>query len=146
MAFKMNAPTPSKKIIGLYHTLFNHCFQLSHFPSPGKEVKVITLPNPARVQNSLNLYPISLLSMIGKLSEKAIMKALERHIIEKDLLHPSWFGSCTCHNTTHHFKFIRFMDHVTLNFCCRLLLWYSRILRKPLILHSTLDHYINYPA
>jgi hypothetical protein len=42
---------PRRPLIHLIH-LFNHYLQLSHFPNPWKEAKVITLPKP----NFLNIY------------------------------------------------------------------------------------------
>jgi hypothetical protein len=39
---------PRRSLVHLTH-LFNHCFRLSHFPSPWKEAKIITLPKPGEV-------------------------------------------------------------------------------------------------
>jgi hypothetical protein len=70
--------------------LINHCLRLSHFPNHWKEAKTITLPKPAKDPKfPQNLLPISLLSTTGKLFEKVILKILQKHIDEKDLLNAS---------------------------------------------------------
>jgi hypothetical protein len=95
--------------------LINHCLQLSHFPKPWKEAKIIALPKPGKDPKfPQNLRPISLLSTTGKLFEKVILKILQKHIDEKDLLNASQFGFCAHHSTT--LQCMRLTDHVTLNF------------------------------
>jgi hypothetical protein len=94
--------------------LFNHCLRLSHFPSPWKEAKVITLPETGKDPKILkNLRPISLLSTTGKLFEKVILKLLQKHIDERGLLNASQFGFRARHSTT--LQCMRLADHVTLN-------------------------------
>jgi hypothetical protein len=102
---------PRRPLVYLIH-LFNHCFWLSHFPKPWKEAKAIMLPNPVRTQNFLKVYAGLASSTTGMLLEKVILKRVQRHIEEKDLLNASQFGfhhSMTC-------QCIRLTNHVTLNF------------------------------
>jgi hypothetical protein len=95
--------------------LFNHYFQLSHFPNPWKEVKVITLPKPGKGSKfPQNLRPISLLSTTENLFEKVILKLLQKHLDERGLLNVSQFGFRARHSTT--LQCMRLADHVTLNF------------------------------
>jgi hypothetical protein len=61
----------------------------STLPKPGKDPK---FPQ--------NLCPISLLSTTGKLFEKLILKAISKHIEERDLLNASQFGFWADHSTT----------------------------------------------
>jgi hypothetical protein len=80
-----------------------------------KEAKVITLPKPGKDPKfPQNLHPISLLSTMGKLFEKVILKIVQRHIDERDLLNASQFDFCARHSMT--LQCMRLMDHVTLNF------------------------------
>jgi hypothetical protein len=72
---------PRRPLVQLTH-LFNHCFRLSSFPYSWKEAKIITFPKPSKDPKfSQNLRPISLLSTTGKLFEKVILKALQKHIV-----------------------------------------------------------------
>jgi hypothetical protein len=104
---------PWQPLVRLTH-LFNNCLRLSHFPNSWKEAKEITLPKPGKDPKfHQNLRLISLLSMTGKLSEKVILKLLQKHIEEKVLLNASQFGFSARHSTL---QCMRLADHVTLNF------------------------------
>jgi hypothetical protein len=59
-----------------------------------------------------NLRPISLLSTIGKLFEKVILKIVQRH--EERGLNANQFGIRAHHSTT--LQYMRLTEHVTLNF------------------------------
>jgi len=52
---KWMSQAPSKMAVGSYYHLFNHSFQLSHFPRPRSEVKVIH-PNKVRTPIALKIY------------------------------------------------------------------------------------------
>jgi hypothetical protein len=72
--------------------------------------KVITLPKQGKDPKfPQDLCPIRLLSTIGKLFEKVIVKIVERHTAERGLL--SFHAR---HSTT--LQCMRLTDHVTLNF------------------------------
>jgi hypothetical protein len=51
---------------------------------------------------------------MGKLLEKDILKLIQKHIEERNLLHASKFGFCARHSTA--LQCMRLTDHVTLNF------------------------------
>jgi len=51
--------------------------------------------------------------MTAKLFKKAILKALQRYIIQKNLLHASQFGFYACHSMT--LQCMRLMYHRTLS-------------------------------
>lgn len=66
--------------------IFNHCLLLSHFSSPWKEVKVITLLIYCNYQKfPQTLCSIILLSTLGKLFEKYILKKSQRHEKERTI-------------------------------------------------------------
>jgi hypothetical protein len=105
---------PRKPLVHLTH-LFNHCIRLSHFSESWKEAKVIALPKSGKDPKfPQDLRPISLLSTTGKLFEKVVLKIVQRHIDERDLLNASQFGFRARHSTA--LQYIRLTDHVTLNF------------------------------
>jgi hypothetical protein len=94
--------------------LFNHCFQISHFPTSWKEAKMLTLPQAGKDPKfPQNLCPIRLLSTTGKLFEKVTLKIIQRHIDERGLLQ-SQFGFRARHSTT--LQNMRLTDHVTIIF------------------------------
>jgi hypothetical protein len=104
---------PRRPLVNLTH-LFNHCIRLSQFSESWKEAKLITLPKPGKDPKfPQNLRPISLLSTTVKLFEKVILKIVQRHIDERDLLYASQFGFRARHSTT--LQCMRLRDHVTLN-------------------------------
>jgi hypothetical protein len=73
---------PRRPLIHLTY-LFNHCLWLPHFPKPWKEAKVVTLPKPSKDP----IFPQNvLLSTTGKLFEEVILKMVQRHIEERELL------------------------------------------------------------
>jgi hypothetical protein len=105
---------PRRPLVHLTH-LFNHCLRLKQFPQSWKEEIIITLLKTGKDPTfPQNLRPISLLPTTGKLFEKVILKLLEQHTDEKDLLNASQFGFRAHHSTT--LQLIRLTDHVTLNF------------------------------
>jgi len=75
---------------------------------------VITLPQPGKNPKSpQNLRLISLLSIMGKLSERVILKIIQRHIEGNHILNPCQLGFRAHHSTI--LQCIRLTDHVTLN-------------------------------
>jgi hypothetical protein len=78
----------------------------------------------------------------GELFEKFILKIVQRHIAEKDLLNASQFGFRARHSTT--LQCMRLADHATLNFSNNM---YTAAvfldIEKYLIQHGTLACYIN---
>jgi hypothetical protein len=105
---------PKRPLVHLTN-LFNHCLWISHFPTPWKDAKIMTLPKPSKDPTfPKNLRPISLLPTAGKLFEKVILKIVQRHIGERGLLNANQFVFRACHSTT--LQCMRLTDLMTLNF------------------------------
>jgi hypothetical protein len=80
-----------RPLVHLTH-LFNHCFQLSHFPKPWREAKVIRLHKSGKEPKlPQNLCLISLLSTTDKVFEKVILKIVQSHTEERGLLNAIQF-------------------------------------------------------
>jgi hypothetical protein len=76
---------------------------------------VIILPKPGRNPKlAQNLRPISLLPTAGKLFEKVILRIIQRHTEENNIVNPCQFGFQACHSLMLHCT--RLSEHVTLNF------------------------------
>jgi len=105
---------PRRPLVHLTH-LFNHCLHLLHFPSSWKETEVITVlkqgKEPVLPQN---LRPISHLSTTIWLFEKVILKIVQRHVEEKNLMNASQLDFRARYSTTIQCKTLTI--HVTLNF------------------------------
>jgi hypothetical protein len=105
---------PRPSLVHITH-LFYHCFQPSHFPSPLKEAKVITLSQLDKDSKCpQNLRPISLVSTTDKLFKKAILKIDLKHAEEKNLLHAGQFGFRARHGMI--LQCVRLTEHAALNF------------------------------
>jgi hypothetical protein len=79
------------------------------------ETKIRTLPKPGRDPTFLqNLRSISLLSTTCKLFEKLILRTLQKHIRERNLLNESQFGFLG--DCSMKLQCTRLADHITLNF------------------------------
>jgi hypothetical protein len=115
MAFKMNLRHLPRRYLVHVTLLFFHCLRLCHFPASWKEAKIIALPKPGKNPKfPENLRPISLLSTTGNFFEELILKTIQRHIAERNLLNASQFGFLARHSTT--LQSMRLMDHVSLYF------------------------------
>jgi hypothetical protein len=105
---------PRRPLVNLTH-LFNHRLQLGHFPVPWKEAKTITLLKPGKDPIfPQNLCPISLLATTGKLFEKLILRRIQKHTEERNLLNAKQFSFRADHSMT--LQCTRLADHTTLNF------------------------------
>jgi hypothetical protein len=95
--------------------LLNHCLRLSRFSAPWKEAKIVTLMKRGKDSKfPQNLCPISLLPITGKIYEKLILRTIQKHIEERNLLSASQFGFRADHRTA--LQSMTLADHVTLNF------------------------------
>jgi hypothetical protein len=110
----MSRHLPRRSLFHVNH-LFNHYLRPCHFPASWKEAGIIALPKPGKKPKfPENLRSISLLSTMGKLFEKVILKTIHRHIAERNSLNASQFDFHARHSTT--LQCMRLTDHVSLNF------------------------------
>lgn len=110
--FIKNLPRVS---ILLLQNLFNACLRSYYFPSSWKIAKIIAIAKPGKDPTVPASYrPISLLSNIGKMFEKIILKRLSAFESEKDLFIPQQFGFRTGHSTVQ--QVLRITEHATINF------------------------------
>lgn len=90
---------------------FNKCFQLSYWPTTFKTAKVIPIPKPGKDKNFVeNFRPISLLSAIGKLYEKLVLKRLTNFSNANDVITAVQFGFRQEHSTSH--QILRVSNHI----------------------------------
>jgi hypothetical protein len=109
------SPAFSKKTSCAVNDLFNHCLQLHHFLTLWKGKRIITLPKTSKDTEFLqNLCPLTLFSTTGELFEKLILRTVQKHTEEINLLNTSQFGFQADHSTTLHCMGLA--DHITLNF------------------------------
>ncbi|GFW25859.1 probable RNA-directed DNA polymerase from transposon X-element [Trichonephila clavipes] len=91
----INAITHLTKII-------NRCLMYNHFPKPWKHAILTMIPKPGKDQKSpLNFRPISLISSIGKIYEKILLKRIEKYTLDNSIIPDIQHGfrkeTSTCH-------------------------------------------------
>lgn len=92
---------PRKALIYLT-ILFNGCFKLSYFPDQWKKAVVIPIAKPNKIKSSpLSYRPISLLSCLGKLFEKVILKRLIKQAGALQIVPNEQFGFRPGYSTSH---------------------------------------------
>ncbi|CAK1590874.1 unnamed protein product [Parnassius mnemosyne] len=76
----------------IFLALLNKCLELSYFPDPWKEATVLALRKPGKTDYSLakSYRPIGLLSVMGKILEKMMVRRLKYYILPK--LNPRQYG------------------------------------------------------
>jgi Reverse transcriptase (RNA-dependent DNA polymerase)/Endonuclease-reverse transcriptase len=92
--------------------LINAMLRIGYFPQNWKLAKVLMLPKPGKDHSDPNNYrPISLLSTLSKVAEKAILLRLNRFLHIKKLIRHEQFGFRSQHSTVH--QAVRVMDDIT---------------------------------
>lgn len=76
----------------IYLTLVNKCLELSYFPTPWKEAAVVVLRKPGKddYSHAKAYRPIGLLSILGKIMEKMMIRRVRWHLLPK--LNPRQYG------------------------------------------------------
>lgn len=92
----------SRKALVLLTFIFNACIKLNYFPLAWRHAKVIAIPKPNKDHTSSKNYrPISLLSSLSKIFEKVLLKRLNHHIAENNIIPNTQFGFRSEHSTAH---------------------------------------------
>ncbi|GBN91498.1 putative RNA-directed DNA polymerase from transposon BS [Araneus ventricosus] len=82
--------------------IFNKCLIIQHFPNAWKIAHVLMFPKPNQNRKFPGSYsPISLLSNIGKLYEKILLKRLNFHCYFNNIIPDEQFGFRDKHSCTH---------------------------------------------
>lgn len=97
---KLLKALPANVIIFLV-AIFNAMFSLRYFPSEWKKADVIFIPKPGKDHKfPQNHRPISLLSTVGKIAEKLILRRLSCIVDDLELIPKHQFGFRSQHSTT----------------------------------------------
>ena len=105
----------SKKAVIHFTLIINHIIMFSHFPDIWKIAKIISLPKPRKNHSLPESYrPISLLSSLGKIVEKVILKILNKHLARNNILSQTQFGFRAQHSTVSQLAIVT--DHILHNF------------------------------
>lgn len=92
---------PEKQIVELTN-IINSTFKLCHFPTPWKHASLALIKKPNKPDNDPTSYrPISLLSAIGKVAERAIADKIRFEMEKLDNLPNEQIGFRTQHSTIH---------------------------------------------
>lgn len=83
--------------------IFNACLRLAYFPSCWKHAIVIAIPKPNKdITDPGNYRPISLLSSVGKLLERIILRRINQHLdTARNIIPHEQFGFKRGHSTNH---------------------------------------------
>jgi hypothetical protein len=101
---------PRKAIVCLTH-LFNACLKFSYFPIAWKRANVIPILKPSKDPTASKSYrPISLLSTVGKLFERWILRCLKCHINSSGIYRNEQFEFREGHSATH--QLLRVVKHI----------------------------------
>lgn len=102
----------SLKSIQVLIQLQNSILTTNHFPTPWKSAKVVTFLKPGKNPRLATSYrPISLLSNLSKLTERAILTRLLKHIDQHQIIPPEQFGFRTKHSTVQ--QLLRVTNYIT---------------------------------
>ncbi|GFX65941.1 probable RNA-directed DNA polymerase from transposon BS [Trichonephila clavipes] len=81
------------KIIIIFIYIINKILLLRHFPNNWKVAIVFPIHKPEKNKNSPDSYkPISLLSLLSKISEHVILNSINSHVYNTNFLNPNQFG------------------------------------------------------
>jgi Reverse transcriptase (RNA-dependent DNA polymerase) len=101
---------PRRVIVFLTH-IFNNCLRLGYFPKSWKHSKVVAIPKANKDATSpTNYRPISLLSALGKIFEKIILKRINDHTTENNIIPSEQFGFAAGLSTSH--QLFRIVRHI----------------------------------
>jgi hypothetical protein len=107
------SPASSKNTFWAFNTFIQSLpLAFGHFLAAWKEAKIATLPKPSKDPKfPPSLRPISLLSTMGKLFEKLIIRTIQKQSEKRNLLNASKFGFRAHHSTA--LQCMTLADHIT---------------------------------
>lgn len=90
-----------KTIVALVY-IFNACVVLSYFPEAWKKAIVIPVRKPGKPGCNVSSYrPISLLSLLGKIYERFLLRKIQIHTERTNVIPNTQFGFRSGHSTSH---------------------------------------------
>lgn len=93
-------------------TLFNHMYNVSHFPAAWKTANIIPISKPAKPADHPSSYrPISLLPCLSKIYERALKYIIDTHCEDHNILPDDQFGFRSDRSTRHPLVILR--THIT---------------------------------
>ncbi|KAL1123731.1 hypothetical protein AAG570_001504 [Ranatra chinensis] len=102
----------SRKALTKLTNIINAILRTCHYPRQWKTVTVVALPKPGKLPSLPSSYrPISLLSVLAKITDKIILSRLLRVTEALDIIPDSQFGFRRKHATTHQLS--RVVSHVS---------------------------------
>ena len=95
--------------------IFNMALFFAYFPLAWRSARVIPIHKPGKPTNDPSSYrPISLLSVLGKVFERLLLKRIQAHISSTELLPQEQFGFRTGHSTS--LQLLRVVNQIKQNF------------------------------
>ena len=95
----------SRKALVFLTYIFNSCLKLCYFPKIWKHAIVIPILKPGKERSNPSSYrPISLLSTISKIFERAILKRLNDFISSNNIIPQHQFGFRRAHSAAHQLR------------------------------------------
>lgn len=105
---------PKKAIVQLFY-IYQTCLKLAYFPTTWKKAIIIPILKKHKNPNLASSYrPISLLSALGKILERIIIKEVQYTLFENDTIIPEQFGFRQAHTTT--MQIARLANKISLNY------------------------------
>ncbi|UYV80015.1 hypothetical protein LAZ67_18001422, partial [Cordylochernes scorpioides] len=106
---QMTKNLPIKWIVFLAG-IFNAALHLCYYPKTWKHAIIITIPKKSPVKSPEDLRPINLLSTIGKVYERIVLRRLQSYMDSINFIIPQQFGFRKGHSTTH--QLITVIDYI----------------------------------
>lgn len=130
----------------LLHLIVVSCFKLCYFPVAWKHANIIPIHKPGKKTNDPSSYrPISLLSAISKILERAILTRLNFHLYDNNIIPEDQCGFVHGKSTSHQLVRIRnhIHDHLRLKSSTGMLLidvekafdrvWFAGLIKKMIL-------------
>ena len=92
----------SRKCLVALTYILNACLMLSYFPDNWKKAVVVPIRKPHKPGDEVTSYwPISLLSILGKIYERILLTRVNEHLEATPIIPNTQFGFRAGHSTAH---------------------------------------------